>query len=648
MNQYSGNLLKRTGGWYILLAFAASQAAGFLGAIPGLVSIRTNAVITDDLAQVFLRLIPLLLLVSQAAMLALVWWLTSTARECLNGWMNGSSRANEDREFAAWKEITNITSRYGLAAFFLNFIVIVLPAVLIAMAAGDGSSSVFLPTSLSSSLPVYIFLGGLASVLGWIILTLLIAERLLLPSRLALLPKSFETQLTGRAGILLGVKFQILILGLIVVSLAIIAPIGFHQTLRILYSGDSPLQVFRDLQIQSIILSILTILLGGGFSYFATRSISDPVKELIGTFQKVEQGDLKQRVPVSATDELATVAMHFNRMVTRLDNLQSTLEQQVKERTRQLTATNEVGRVASSILDPDQLLGNVANLITEQFNYYYAAIYLLDPSEKWAELREATGQAGIVLKQNRHRLEIAGRSMVAVCIRERTPRIAQNTAEEKQRFDNPLLPYTRSEIALPLMVGDRVLGALDVQSTKVADFGIEVIETMQNMASQIAVALENARLFQEAKRSIDELRSIQKQYLLQGWAGIKSYKEDLEYEIGEGGDSTHQVVQSPISLRDQPLGQITLESRDEWTPEQQSLVDAIASQAAIALENARLVSESRQIALRERTLAEINSRIWASPTIESILQTVVRELGRRLDASNASIELTLDDENDNS
>ncbi|HEY5730624.1 MAG TPA: hypothetical protein VIS72_11265, partial [Anaerolineales bacterium] len=112
--------------------------------------------------------------------------------------------------------------------------------------------------------------------------------------------------------------------------------------------------------------------------------------------------------------------------------------------------------------------------------------------------------------------------------------------------------------------------------------------------------------------------------------------------------SANQIIERSINLRDQTLGAITLEGRDEWTAEQQSLVDAVTAQAAIALENARLVSESRQIALRERTIAEINSKIWASTSIDNILQTVVKELGRRLDASNASIELNLDDEHDQS
>jgi GAF domain-containing protein len=284
----------------------------------------------------------------------------------------------------------------------------------------------------------------------------------------------------------------------------------------------------------------------------------------------------------------------------------------------------------------------VVPLFPEQFGYYYAAIYLLDPSGKWAELKEATGEAGRVLKQNHHRLEVSGKSMVGAAIREQSPRIAQVASDEKQRMENPLLPYTRSEIALPLMVGNRVLGALNVQSTREADFGPQVIETMSNMAGQVAIALENARLFQEAQQVIRELRTVHQQYLLEGWSGFAVENERLEYRIGDEEEDSSLKLEVPISLRDQILGQIMLEGQAEWSAEQQTLVDAVATQAAIALENARLVSESRQIALRERMVADISSKIWASATIDGVLQTVIKELGRRLNAASATIELDVD------
>jgi GAF domain-containing protein len=459
-----------------------------------------------------------------------------------------------------------------------------------------------------------------------------------------LLPTDFETQLAARSGPLLISKFIVLTVGLIGIAILLIAPIGYQQTIRMLYADISSFDAFTDIQIQTIFFSILTLILGAVFSYYVSKSISDPVKELIATFNKIEQGDLTQRARITSTDEMGIVTVQFNRMVSRLEALQTTLEQQVLERTKQLTASNEVGKAAASSLDPDELIIKVTNLFPEQFGYYYGAIYLLDSSQKWVELKYATGEAGKVLKQNHHRLEISGRSMVAGAIREKTARIAQVASQEKQRFENPLLPYTRSEIALPLMAGERVLGALNVQSTKESDFTPQVVDTMQNMANQVAIALENARLFQEAQQVIREMRAVQQQYLMEGWQGFSKENENLEYAVGDDVRENPKTIQIPISLRDQILGEIQLEGNEEWTSDKQSLVDAVAKQAAIALENARLVSESRQAAVRERMLAEINSKIWSAATIDSILQTTVKELGRRLDAAQATIELNLDDE----
>jgi GAF domain-containing protein/HAMP domain-containing protein len=648
MKRINELVLKRTGGWYIFIAILASQFIGLAGAIPGLAALNLTTASSQEMRRQFILLLPLLLLISEAIIFAIIWELTPDARARLDQWRNGTfTTTDTTTERLAWKQITNLASLYGTVAIAVHFVVIVLPPPILEimrLLRERALDSILNPASASGSLSIYVFLGGLASILGWHSLNILIIERLTLPARLILLPKDYETQLQGRSGALLSFKFNILLISLIIVGLTVIAPIGFNQTIRALYTDTPPISIVRDLQIQSILLSILMLLLGGGFSYLAARSISEPARELISTLQKIEQGDLQGRAPVIATDELALVAIYFNRMISRLETLQATLEQQVKDRTQQLAATIEVGKVASSILDINQLLHKVANLITDRFGYYYTAIYLIDPTEKWAELREATGEAGAILKQNRHRIELTAKSMIAGCIREKMPRVNQNTTTEKQRLENPLLPYTRSEVALPLLIGDRVLGALNVHSTKTEDFNLQTVQTLQNVASQISIALENARLFQEARQSIQELRAIQKQYLLEGWTNVKSYSEALEYEIGEPVETPSQILQSVIELRNQVFGQITLEGHAEWTPEQRSLVDAVAAQAAIALENARLVAESRQIAMRERALAEISSKIWASGSVDNILQTVVRELGKRLDASGASIELKVDEE----
>jgi GAF domain-containing protein len=548
-----------------------------------------------------------------------------------------------DLQLNAWREITGLTWRYGSAAILVIFTVNVLPAYIVSILQGNSGSSVFNPLSVESAPAFFVLTGGTAAMLGSVMLAVFLIGRFTLPARLLLVPTDFDTQLRGRAGTLVSGKFQSLILILITLTILLIAPIGFQLATRIQHPDSNPADMIPDLQVRSLLFSALALLLGMGYSLYASRSISDPIHELIETFDRIERGDLSARAPISATDELGIVTMQFNRMVTRLEKLQNQLEVQVEERTRQLTASNELGRVASSSLDPDRLLVNVMNLFDQQFDYYFAAMYLLDPSEKWAELREATGEAGKLLQQNHFRLEVAGKSPVGTAIREKAATVSTIESDVTLLDNNPLLPYTKSAIAVPLLTGDRVLGALEVQSTKPDDFNPDMVETLKNMAGQVTIALENARLFQEAERNILELRAIQQQYLLTGWSGFSGAAEELEYAVGDESDTESRKIEVPISLRDQVLGNIRLEANAEWTPEQKSLVDAVAAQAAIAVENARLVGETRQAAVRDRMLAEINSRIWASATIDAVLQTVVKELGRRLDASHVTVELTMDE-----
>jgi GAF domain-containing protein/HAMP domain-containing protein len=635
--------LPRTGGRFITIVLAAALVISLVAAIPGVISILVNAKFDANIIRRLIFGVPVLLLISNLIVIYVGWRSTPKARKRLDAWAQQILKPNPEEELVAWREITGLTWRMGIVNGIVNFVFVILPVFLIASTQSDVIGSPFQPASLHSPAPIYVLLGGSVALLSATILAILMLERLALPARLVLLPNNLETQLTGRSGPLMITKFSVLMLGLIAIAILLVAPIGYQQTIRILSSEIGSTEIFRGFQFQSILFSILALILGAVFSYYVSRSVSDPIKELIATLNSIERGDLTQRARVSATDELGIVTIQFNRMVSRFEALQTTLEQQVLERTKQLTATNQVGKAASSTLDPDELLARVINLFPEQFDYYYAAIYLVDPSEKWAELKQATGEAGKVLKQNHYRLEIGGRSMVGSAIRERSPRIAQIASQEKQRFENPLLPYTRSEIALPLIVSDRVLGALNVQSMKESDFTPQVIETMQNMANHVAIALENARLFQEAQQVIQEMRTVQQQYLMEGWRGYTQENEKLEYSVGDEVYEDSKSIEIPISLRDQTLGQILLEGKQDWTADQQSLVDAVAKQAAVALENARLVSESRRTAVHERMLAEINSKIWSAATIDSILQTVVKELGRRLDASHATIELNLDD-----
>jgi GAF domain-containing protein len=269
---------------------------------------------------------------------------------------------------------------------------------------------------------------------------------------------------------------------------------------------------------------------------------------------------------------------------------------------------------------------------------YYTAIYLLDTSGQWAELREATGDAGKVLRENKHRVDVKGRSAIATAIQTRQIQLALDTGASPVRFDNPLLPYTRSQLVAPLIVGDRVFGVLELHSTRESAYGVDDVDTYQNMANQVAIALENSRLFREGQQNLFEMRATQRQYLQGAWSALVEEKS-LEYELGDD-ESADKEIQINLALRDQTIGKISMASTEDWTPEQRNLIETIAAQAALALENARLVEESQTIASQERITNEIIAKIWSSSNTDGILQTAVRELGRALEASEVDIELT--------
>ena len=181
------------------------------------------------------------------------------------------------------------------------------------------------------------------------------------------------------------------------------------------------------------------------------------------------------------------------------------LFEQQQRRTLQLQTAAEVSRAASSILDLNELLPQAVELIRERFELYYVGIFLVDDANEWAILRAGTGEAGRVQLERNHRLAVGGESMIGQAVATGKARIALDVGEEAVRFQNPLLPDTHSELALPLRARGRVIGALTVQSTEQAAFSPEDVTTLQTMADQLANAIDNARLFEQTQARAQEL-----------------------------------------------------------------------------------------------------------------------------------------------
>jgi GAF domain-containing protein/HAMP domain-containing protein len=629
-------LLAKIGGYYVYIVLLFGQViTGLLGFLVAGQVLRMNAGFSPSKLNQLALAAGLLVILRNLILFIYVFFTNRAVFSQLNKQTIGLQQSRiEAEDYQAWRQITSLPWRY-IGISFLSLILIITPLLL-----------AYLFYALNSSIDqvIYTLIAIFVTGLSISLLEVLIIEGLLLRPRYELLPQKFEAQLAGVTGIRLLTKFQIAFFALILVSILLIAPIGYHQTTTVLYEEIGSQRVLLDLQLQSLLVGAFSLLLGLGLSYALTRAISQPIRQMIHAFTEVEQGDLKQRLPISATDEVGELSVYFNRMISRLDQFQSGLEKQVADRTAQLRATNEVGQVASGILRPDELMSRIVNLITDRFGYYYSAIFLIDTTGRWAVLKDATGIAGQTLKAQGHRLEVGGRSMVGTTTSTRQARIALDVGAESVRFDNPLLPETRSEISLPLIIGERVIGALDVQSKQASAFQENDIITLQGMANQVAIALENARLFQETQQSLEELRAAHRLYISESWNQIGRDPAKYEYSTLNDGIEENQgniSISVPLTLREQIIGQLNLESTQEWTPEERALIEAVATQTALALENARLLEQSQQLAIRERLTAEIIGKVWSSPNMDVILQTAIKELCRALQADEATIEVNL-------
>jgi PAS domain S-box-containing protein len=226
------------------------------------------------------------------------------------------------------------------------------------------------------------------------------------------------------------------------------------------------------------------------------------------------------------------------------------LTQQVQHRALQLQTSAEVSSAASSILDPEALIPQVVDLIRERFDLSYVGLFLVDQTGewtgepgRWAVLQAGTGEAGQQMLEQGHKLEVGGESMIGWCIANKQARIALDVGEEAMRFENPLLPETRSEVALPLVSRGEAIGALTIQSAEEAAFTKEDITILQTMADQLANAIANARLFEETQARAEELAILNEMgRALTTMLDVDAVIESLYHHASRLIDTTHFYV----------------------------------------------------------------------------------------------------------
>jgi len=405
-----------------------------------------------------------------------------------------------------------------------------------------------------------------------------------------------------------------------------------------------------------------------------TNRMTVPIRRLAEAAQRLGSGQWDTPLPPAGDDEIGVLSHAFGTMRVQLRDLIGSLEQRVAERTAalarrsaQLEAAVQVAREAAAIRDVDQLLETTVRLIPERFGFYHAGIFILDKTGEWAVLRAASSEGGQRMLERGHRLRVGEEGIVGHVAATGRPRIVQAVGEEAVFFDNPDLPETKAEVALPLTVRGRIIGVLDIQSTQEGAFTEEDVAVMRVMADQLALAIENARLLTESQKALDRLSRYRVEETIKAWRktllrrGVSlAYLydqtavrplptgetpaplegEDLPQKVTvRSHPDGRSVLVAPIRVYGQTIGVLSFEAHRTWERGEVALVEAAVEQMGLALENARLLEETRRRAERERLIAEITARVRASMAPEAILRTAAHELGRALDADRTVVQI---------
>ncbi len=427
----------------------------------------------------------------------------------------------------------------------------------------------------------------------------------------------------------------------------------------------------------SAILAIFVISIAIAAVAISARSIVQPITSLAQITENFAAGKLSARASVDRRDEIGALARSYNFMASEFQSVIGELEQRVIDRTRdlegqthRLRVTAEISRDLASARVLGDLLERSAHLILNRFGFDHVAIYLLDGNREYAVLAASPTEAGRQLLANDYQIRVGELSVVGRVSATGEPRISRDTSIDAVFLHNPLLPNTRSEMALPLKAENSVIGVLDLQSNTPNTFSEDDLSIMQILADQLAAAIERTRLLQEVERSLQELEAAYGQYTRDNWRNVaeNTLKGKVGYrfdnirvesitelpEIGlealqkgttvtVNGNEQQRDKQShvaiPIKLRGHPIGVISLKLKEGYSEDIISTVEQAGERLASAFESARLYEEARLRADREQSISQISAAISSSNSYEEILQTTIREIGSTLRDTEVSIQI---------
>jgi GAF domain-containing protein len=366
-------------------------------------------------------------------------------------------------------------------------------------------------------------------------------------------------------------------------------------------------------QFQFIIILLVTA--GGGImlvlAWFTIRRTLQPIATLTNTISAISAGDLNRVVEVNSDDEIGLLAHTFNVMTSQIRNLVGGLEQRVQDRTHDLELASEVGRtITENMANASEMLVTAAELIRTRFDLYYTQVYLTDTASQKLILRAGTGDVGEQLLSRGHQLLIDSSSLNGQAVLEKKPVIVADTSQSASFKPNPLLPKTRSEMAVPLIANGHVIGVLDMQSEQPGALTEINLPAFEALAGQLAIAIQNAKLFAEVQEARSQVEAQMRRMTEHGWQDFMNAIEHGQ-KLGFMFDQSQVVrlkaetlsealedhdVRIPITITGTKVGEIHLpiEKGRDWTDHEFELIKATSAQLAQHIDNLRLLAQADQ------------------------------------------------------
>lgn len=413
------------------------------------------------------------------------------------------------------------------------------------------------------------------------------------------------------------------------------------------------------LLVSGLLLLAFAIVLG----FWVASYLVNPIKELVVAVQGFGHGDLDIPFPKGRKDEIGVLTDTFQNVTGQLRDTMNRLEERVDERTKylenrveQLQTATQVAQETFAFLNASELLANASQLISDKFSFYHTGIFLLDKQNEYAILQASASNGGKKMLERGYQLQVGGGSVVGDAAAGKRPRIALDVGPDAVHFNNPDLPETHSEMALPLLSQGEVLGVLDIQSTDTQAFDQQDIEVFQTLANQLALALQNARLLEESQENVALLKTFAGEQTQSAWkTHFKGQTHGFLYtplrtkrvkkDRGFSSEKTGERTEIPISLRGKTVGKIALRRPSkQWNNKEKTLISDVAEQVGLAIENSRLVDETREQANRDQLVSGFSTKLRETLDMNTVVKTAIEEMREIFKLKEVEVRLNSPDE----